>query len=918
MDFEKKYLKYKLKYFNLIKKNKSKINNKGGDVSGNLVILSSNHQTPPSNHQTPPSNHQTPPRYDQTPPRYDQTPPRYDQTSPGYDQTPPRNYQLEHHNIRSVLEYASQSRNLPRFPDFSPSPIPINFENNESYIYEDISGNQNPNNLSNYSIDLPVSNNLLSQFNDEYNHTSNIANEELEMEIDVNYELEFIREFSLNYKDYGDLSSMVEIIDGNIATINGMGNKIQIFDISGNLIYKFSIEDNVDSEIKLSIGITCTPNNEIAIVDSTNNRVRIFDISGNFIRTFGSSGNNDNQFLKPCDITILSDNNFGIVDKYNNRIQIFDISGNFVRNFYCCSLPNYITQLSNNIISVKNDSNQLCMYDLSGNLLITKNLLDKYVGCYNGNLIELSDKHIGILDIKSINVFDKSGNFIKKLKLHNDDNDDNNNNNKCKTHMIKLSNNNILVLDSYENKFQVYKLKISQNIITPISIQDVLININFNIINHQRSIQIQYLEIGKEKIFDFIENREFIDPSNPNKSTSAVKIPIKNYNLFETLFEYRTELLVPNSLPFFIFWNVATSKRDEGIDAGGLTKTVFTYLSNSLFKLIFFVKDPETNLFRLKTLSDKELNKDDNKNKLYFIGQLFGLAIKLNLTIQINLDPLLLYQLAHDIDLFNFNKELVLSIIDDYNSELLENMPYLCFDINPDTFISLELKHKCLYNDQGNTIVNFENLELNQNKIINMTEINNIKNETINRIIEEIKEKEQVTEIFVSGFRSQINIKKSKINRLPLNLLNNLISGIVAKDYTTLFKNLQFVNFTPIQQTQLIEILKNQICTNIQSKYISLLIMVMTSSYSIPANGYPPINPLRFEIKNLGGIKPAEIHSCFNQFIINKKLFDDYIIANSNSNSNSNPSVKPNKDTELYHLFDIESLEELKNAFSIA
>ena len=81
----------------------------------------------------------------------------------------------------------------------------------------------------------------------------------------------------------------------------------------------------------------------------------------------------------------------------------------------------------------------------------------------------------------------------------------------------------------------------------------------------------------------------------------------------------------------------------------------------------------------------------------------------------------------------------------------------------------------------------------------------------------------------------------------------------------------------------------------------------MTGTNAIPVNGYPPLDPLRFEIKNLPANKPAEIHSCFNQFIIGEKLFNDYAIDTGINK----------KDTELYNLFNSNSLEELKNAFTI-
>jgi tripartite motif-containing protein 71 len=872
------------------------------DVLGNLQtpprIPQQNLQTPPRNLQTPPRNLQTPPRNLQTPPRNPQTPPINLQTPPMNLQTPPIN-SFPNINISSMGNYTI-------------SPI----------------GNYNSPPSRNYNINSPgdyysPSSNLMDQF---YGVSNTIANtpantlanthDQMQMEIDVNYDLEFYSEFSLkkneNDNEIYDNSPgcMVELSNDKIGIIDNTTGQIKVVNLFGEIVKEFNIQYNVDEFMIFNNppSITKTLSNQIAITDPDNNQIQILDPDGTFIRRFGSKGSN--KFNVPISITTLTDGNLGIVDKYNNRVQIFNVDGTPIRNFSSDILPHYITQLSNNIISIKDDLMNVSMYDGKSNFLI-KYALNDYIGSPNGNLIELSDKHIGILDPeKSICVFDKSGNFIKKLELHQDRQYIPNTKTNLSGYMIKLSDNKILVSNGYENTIQIYNLKISPNTIVPASIQDIITNINYNPYQPQPSINIDYLEIGKEKIFDFGENREFINLNDPNESANTVKIQI-NHDLFETLYQNKSILLTPYSKPFFIFSNVTTGKRDDGVDAGGLTRTVFTYLSKSLSKSIFFVKDPETNLFRLKTLTDKQLDQNENTDKLYFIGQLFGLAIKLNLIIQINLEPLLLYQLAHDIDLFNFNKELILNIINDYNSELLEHIPYLCFDVNPDTLISQKMNFGCLYDSSGQIIVDSEKLQTNRNKIIDPEEIDTVKNATVNRIIEEIKENKKVTGIFVKGFRSQINIKKTKINRLPLGLLDALMSGIVAKDYATLFKHLHFVNFTSIQRTHLEEILKNQICTNIQSKYIGLLLMVMTGSSSIPANGYPTNNQLRFEIVKFDNDKPADIHSCFNQFIINKQLFDKY--------ASTGPSENPRKkDTELYNLFNIETLEELKLAFTAA
>jgi hypothetical protein len=62
-----------------------------------------------------------------------------------------------------------------------------------------------------------------------------------------------------------------------------------------------------------------------------------------------------------------------------------------------------------------------------------------------------------------------------------------------------------------------------------------------------------------------------------------------------------------SEIPFFVFDNIVTGSRDEGIDAGGLTRTVFTYLSKSLFNSIFFIQLLSVNVKHVEDVEDVEL-----------------------------------------------------------------------------------------------------------------------------------------------------------------------------------------------------------------------------------------------------------------------------------------------------------------------
>ena len=710
-------------------------------------------------------------------------------------------------------------------------------------------------------------------------------------------------ELGQNDGQFSHISGITVLANGYIATCD-IVHHVQIFNSNGVLQNKFGSQGTEEGQFNYPSGIAGLTNGDIAVCDRDNNRVQIFDSEGRFKKLFGFVGTENGQFNSPRGIAVLTNGNIGICDNNNYRVQIFNSDGIFLNKFGSpgsgdgefYSLVGISGLPNGNIAVCDYSSSRVQIFDSNGNFQ------SKFgsEGTENGEFRYPTG--IAVLANGDIVVCDEGNHSVKIFGLNEDVSGNYNIDN------IDVDNIDNVDVDIDVDNIDIDNDDIDNDEITPINIQEVITNINFFPDVFAGVINIQYLEKGKEKIFDF--DQPFNNSDNQN---NLVKVHVK-HNLFETLYQNRKQLLTPHSKPQFNFWNIVTGIKDDGVDAGGLSRTVFTYLSNSLFKTIFFIEDPETKLFRLKTLTDVELCKDENKDKLYFIGQLFGFAIILNLTIQIKLEPILLYQLTHVIDLSNINKELILSIINDYDNEILEHIPYMCFDINPSTLITPQIENRCLYDSEGDTIIDIGKIKKSGQKIIDINEIDMVKNATVNRIIEEIKETKKVTEIFVRGFRSQINIKKSKINRLPLDQLNNLISGIVAKDYATLFKHLEFVNFTPEQKTYLEEILKNQICINIQSKYIGLLLMVMTGSNTIPAGSNSNFNgfvyyPLRFEIRCLEAYKDIEIHSCFNHFIINKKIFNDYANA-INTGINK-------KDTELYNLFNPNTLEKLKNEFSI-
>ena len=667
----------------------------------------------------------------------------------------------------------------------------------------------------------------------------------IDANIQVNYSLQYISKFgSTGYNDgqFKNPFGMVKLQDEKIAVTDFENNCIQIFDTSGNFINKFGSNGSANSEFNNPTFITQLKNGNIAVSDGHNCCIQIFDTSGNFINKFGSLGIENGEFEYPTGIIQLANGDILVCDTYNNRIQIFDADGNFIDKIDNTNLHN------------------------SG--------INQYFNPFN--LIQLTNGEIAVIDKEKqcVQMFDVDGNYIDTI-IDNTGLQD-------IRGIEEFSNGDLVICDPTYSKLKFYYKNTLNNDDTIVDTQTVLNIINYQPYLQQKSISIMYLHLCDEKIFNFKMNVE--TKFSKNIQTKYPDIQKTNYEqkitIFDTLHYNRDILLTYNSKPYFIFYNVISGNRDEGIDAGGLTRTVFYELSKDLM-VNYFEKDSYTNLFQFKFFS--KMNKD-LYDIYFFIGQLFGLAIKLKQIIEINLDPILLYQLTHNLNYNTINQKLIEKIISDYNPDLFNKIPFVCYNKDFAVFNNV-----CMYNDNGEQIA-----------------IEDLKKETTNKIISSLETFKETTKYFVKGFRQQINIYKSKINKLPLKLLDELIAGLCKMNYSTFIAHINFIDFTDNQKNILVNIIENNICIYGEKIYLETLLLVMTGTTKIPSIGYPSTDKLRFELKEAIEPKPIDIHSCFNQFIINPKLFVEY-----STNSNT-------EQTELFLTFSLDTLKKLSVDFSSA
>ena len=585
---------------------------------------------------------------------------------------------------------------------------------------------------------------------------------------------------------------------------------------------------------------------------------------GGNIKKFGS-------FILPSGIIQLNNGNLVVCDTNSDSVQIFNQNGEFISKRYVSS-PNNILKLSNGNFIVSEieafgtSSSQINMFNQDDDI-VKHIIVSDFDGI--GGMTELSNGNLAICDIwnNRIQIITIDGNYISHF-----------NSDKFKNpkYITRLNNDYLAICDSkqhvliydlngvfikqFEYKFENIKgiIQLSDNNLAVCDNNILIFNLNGVLLDFiiQSSNGITQLNNGNLAVTDIVNkcvhileyktNILNIVINNINKFYNITEVQEtilidSDFNIINTLFDSKEILLKPNSKPFFKFINSNTT-----IDAGGLTKTVFYLLSQELAH--HFVYDKRVGFFNLNPSS---------KLNIYFVGQLFGLAIKLKQLIEIKLSPFLLYQMIKD-DFDNLDTKLIIDLLNDYDPELINSYehPYSCYKNN-----FSKMNKYCNYNIIDNTIIKNED----------------IANETTTYIKLFNDGLKFLSTQFIAGFRNQIDVKLINLDKLSLKDFSNLITGIFELNYDLFIRNLKFKSFTDYEQINIIKFIIKQHSIN-DNNYLKTLLLAMTGSTTMPSVGYGN-KPLHIQIINIDSDVGFEFHTCFNQLIINKILFDEYLIS---------------------------------------
>jgi hypothetical protein len=243
----------------------------------------------------------------------------------------------------------------------------------------------------------------------------------------------------------------------------------------------------------------------------------------------------------------------------------------------------------------------------------------------------------------------------------------------------------------------------------------------------------------REKLLNKINM--IIDNGNLNYKINNIK---NNYNQFNVIFNMRQQLITSKKF----YMQFIRNNINVGIDAGGLTRTFYSDIAHILMRDYFTTNKSKYN--DIDELLFRQIENVEIKDRINFIGVLFGIALLNKYIIPIKLHPFICYQLINN----NFNKlgyDDLHKIITDFsdNEELLNEFTGEIYDTNQ-IIINNNIYDLTFNSDEHKNFI----VELTRKKYTNNL-FNNL----------------------VSGFREIIDVKLSFLYLMNLKLFSSLLSG---------------------------------------------------------------------------------------------------------------------------------------------
>ncbi len=213
---------------------------------------------------------------------------------------------------------------------------------------------------------------------------------------------------------------------GLIYVVDGVNNKIKVFNQNGKFLFSFGKGGKRKGEFRFPLGIDIDRAGKVYIADSGNQRIQIFSPAGSFLTQINIPSKNDNP-ADPTDVVVNDEKNLCyIIDNNNHYVLVYDIStlefkmefgeaGTEKRQF---RYPFFVAKDKDNyiyIVDVVNTRVQVFSQDgifssIIGGWGVEKGefFRPKGVGVDKNNNVYVSDSYTGV-----IQVFERIGGFFE-------------------------------------------------------------------------------------------------------------------------------------------------------------------------------------------------------------------------------------------------------------------------------------------------------------------------------------------------------------------------------------------------------------------------------------------------------------------------------------------------------------------------
>ena len=122
-------------------------------------------------------------------------------------------------------------------------------------------------------------------------------------------------------------------VEGNILVVDCNNHRLQKFTAEGEFLAAVGTEGSGPLQFNEPKDLALNPKNGKLYITDDNPRIQVLNSDLTFFGTFGTQGMGEGQLEYPCGIACDSTGKIYIVDSLNNRIQVFTAEGEFVRMF---------------------------------------------------------------------------------------------------------------------------------------------------------------------------------------------------------------------------------------------------------------------------------------------------------------------------------------------------------------------------------------------------------------------------------------------------------------------------------------------------------------------------------------------------------------------------------------------------------